>query len=104
MAAQTKGGTREPPVGIGRPEVGGIGAAPADVAASPAGVPEPTAAANRVKNSSAILRAVASISREPICASLPPTWACTLYESIVPPPSSLRLTCAPPLAKPATPP
>ena len=31
-------------------------------------------AAKVAKKSSAILRAVPSISREPICASLPPTW------------------------------
>src|SRR5207237_5492770 len=35
------------------------------------------AATNLPKNSSVILRAVASISREPICASLPPTCDCT---------------------------
>src|SRR5260370_10210344 len=113
MAAQTKGGTRVLAVGIGRSARdgtgvaiagGGSGAAPAGGAAAGAGAPAVTAAANRVKKSSAILRAVASINREPICASLPPTCACTLYDSIVPPPSSVRLTCAPPLAKPATPP
>ena len=34
-------------------------------------------ATKRLKKSSAILRAVPSIRREPICASLPPTCACT---------------------------
>src|ERR1700761_9641984 len=35
----------------------------------------PTCAPKRLKNSPAILRAAPSTSREPICASLPPTCA-----------------------------
>ncbi len=46
-------------------------------AASAAAWP-PTSSENLPKKSSAILRAVPSIRREPIWASLPPTLACTV--------------------------
>ena len=59
---------------------------------------------NLSKNMSAICLEVASISRAPSCAILPPTCAFTSYESSVPVPSSASRTSAPPFANPATPP
>src|ERR1700761_5844176 len=67
---------------------------PASGAAAPSLSP-PTWAPKRLKNSPAILRAAPSTSREPICASLPPTCALAVYVSLVAvSPSAFRATCA----------
>ncbi len=56
------------------------------------------------RNRRAILRAVVSTRRDPICASLPPTVASTSYLMTVPSPSGTSDTVAAPLANPAGPP
>src|SRR4029077_8316064 len=65
---------RAPPAaGQGARKGVGFGAGGSTADHPSAAAPGLTASTNLLKKSSAILRAVASIRREPICASLPPT-------------------------------
>src|SRR5437667_7100427 len=64
----------------------------------------PTRSTKRAKKSSATFAAAPSTRRDPICASLPPTCAFTVYSIRVPEPSGIKAILASPRAKPAAPP
>src|SRR2546430_10612517 len=69
-----------------------------------AAAPPPRRSTKQAKKSSATFAAAPSTRRDPICASLPPTCAFTVYSIRVPEPSGVKATFASPRAKPAAPP
>src|SRR2546428_5891744 len=86
--------------------MGDFAAASADATTGSAGAAPapPRRSTKQAKKSSATFAAAPSTRRDPICASLPPTCAFTVYSICVPEPSAVRFTLASPRAKPAAPP